>query len=303
MRQRTLAQPTRLTGTGLHSGQPVRLTLHPAPPDHGLVFVRTDLVPEVAIAACAHLVQETQMSSGLVTAGARVGTVEHLLAALAACAVDNLRMEIDGPEIPIMDGSAAPFVGAILAAGLQDQPAPRRFLRVIKPIEVRQGDKWARVSPCNRFVLDFSIEFDHPVIAATPQHGRVDFADADMLAQFCDARTFGFLKDLAHLHAAGLAQGGSLDNAVVVGDHGIENPEGLRHPDEFVRHKLLDAVGDLYVAGHPILGHYQAHKSGHALNNQLLRALLDAPDAHEWVGLPAHQNVHAHPPSRPWIGG
>lgn len=297
--QRTLARPVELVGVGLHSGQPVRLGLYPSEPDSGLVFVRTDLEPPVTIPAQAHWVQETLMSSSLVQGTARLGTVEHLMAALAACGVDNLRMAVHGAEIPIMDGSAQPFVAAILAAGLQDQPAAKRFIQVLQPVEVRVGDKWARLSPSDRFQLDFCIEFDHPVIAATPQQVHVDFGAADLQQQFCGARTFGFLRDLEHLHAQQLALGGSLDNAIVVGDTRIENPEGLRCADEFVRHKVLDAVGDLYLAGHAILGHYEAHKSGHALNNQLLRALLDQPDLYQWVSfVDENHNPHRYPDSR-----
>lgn len=272
--QRTLAQTIELTGVGLHSGRPVQLRLCPAPPGHGLVFVRTDLQPPVQLPVDAHQVQETLMSSGLVCGEARIGTVEHLMAALAACGIDNLRIEVDAAEIPIMDGSAEPFIQAIVATGWTELPEAKRILRVLKPVRVEQGDKWASLEPGPGLVLDFEIDFGHPAIAATPQRVVVDFAQGHLLEQFGRARTFGFLRDLEQLHAQQLALGGSLDNAIVVGEQQIENPGGLRQADEFVRHKVLDAVGDLYLAGLAIEGHYRAYKSGHALNNQLLRALL-----------------------------
>ena len=289
LRQRTLKAPVETVGVGLHSGLPVRLTLRPAPPNAGIVFRRTDLVPPVEIPARPDRVGDTRMASTLQagdegpSAQVKVATVEHLMSALAGLGIDNLVIEITAPEIPILDGSAGSFVFLVQSVGIIDQPVPKRFIRVLKPVEVREGDKWARLEPHHGFKLRFSIDFNHPAINATVQEVEVDFEHESYLAAIGRARTFGFVQDVETLRAAGLAQGGSLGNAIVMDESRILNAGGLRSPDEFVKHKMLDAVGDLYLAGHPLLAAYVAHKSGHALNNQLLRRLVADPSAWAWA--------------------
>lgn len=273
LNQRTVATAIAATGIGLHSGKKVTLTLKPAQVDTGIVFERTDLGKTIPMAA--NLVQDTMMSSNLVQGDARVGTVEHLLSAVAACGIDNLIIEVDAPEIPIMDGSAAPFLYLIDKAGIAEQTALKKFIKIIKPVEVSDGDKWARLEPYEAgFLMDFEIDFAHAAIAATEQSTRLDFNTANFAIEVGQARTFGFLKDLEYLQKNNLALGGSLDNAVVLDDNSVVNADGLRYPNEFVRHKMLDAVGDLYVIGHPLLAKFSAFKSGHALNNALIRAVL-----------------------------
>jgi UDP-3-O-[3-hydroxymyristoyl] N-acetylglucosamine deacetylase len=281
--QRTLLRPIRASGIGLHSGQRVFLTLHPAPEDHGIVFRRTDLNPPVSIPAQALLVQETMMSSNLVRDGVRIGTVEHLMSALAGMGIDNVLIDVSAAEIPIMDGSAGPFIYLIQQGGIAAQNTPKRFIRILKPIEVREGDKLAGFYPHDGFSIDFKIEFDHPAFHQDYQNATVDFSTTSFIDEVSQARTFGFLRDIDYLRANNLALGGSVDNAIVVDDEGVVNAEGLRFADEFVRHKMLDAIGDLYLIGHTILGKFVGVKSGHALNNRLLRAILADTSSHEIV--------------------
>jgi len=274
LRQRTLKSLIRAKGVGLHTGQKVNMTLRPARPDTGIVFRRVDLASPVDIPARADLVGETRLSSCLVHQGVKVYTVEHLMSALAGLGVDNAYVDLDGPEVPIMDGSAAPFVLLLQQAGLEEQAAPKRFLRVKRALEVREGDKWARLEPYEGLRLAFSIDFNHPVIDKTRQSVSVDFAETSYLKEIARARTFGFMHDVEQLREDGLALGGGLDNALVLDEYRLLNTEGLRFADEFIRHKVLDAIGDLYLLGRPLLGAFSAHKSGHALNNKLLRALV-----------------------------
>ena len=281
LRQRTLKSLVRASGVGLHTGQKVRIALRPAPPDTGVVFRRIDLASPADIPARAELVGETRLCSALVHNGAKVYTVEHLMSALSGLGIDNVYVDLDGPELPIMDGSASPYVLLLQQAGLEEQAAAKRFLRVNKVIEVRDGDKWARLEPYDGFRLSFSIEFRHPVIERSTQSVTVDFANTSYLKEIARARTFGFMQDVEELKGSGMALGGGLDNAVVLDEQGILNAEGLRFADEFIRHKLLDAIGDLYLIGRPLLGAFTAHKSGHALNNQLLRALVSDTTAWE----------------------
>lgn len=281
--QRTLSTTITTTGIGLHSGKPVTLTLSPAPMDTGIVFVRTDL-DDAQIPMQAQLVQDTLMSSNLVVGKARVGTVEHLLSAVATYGLDNLYIKVDAPEIPIMDGSASVFLSLIEEAGIAKQSALKKFIKITKPIKVADGDKWAELRPYEGgFLMDFEIDFEHIAIKQTPQTATLDFNTTNFIHQIGQARTFGFLKDLEYLRQHNLALGGSLDNAIVLDDTSVMNEGGLRYPDEFVRHKILDAVGDLYVIGHAFLAKFSAYKSGHALNNALIRAVLANPDSHEIV--------------------
>jgi UDP-3-O-[3-hydroxymyristoyl] N-acetylglucosamine deacetylase len=280
LRQRTLKSVVRTTGVGLHSGAKVSLVLRPAQPDTGIVFHRVDLEPSVDLKADPFAVGDTRMASCLEKDGARVATVEHLMSALAGLGIDNIHVDIDAAEVPIMDGSAAPFVFLLQSAGIEEQNAAKKFLRVKKTVEVKEGDKWARLSPYDGFSLEFSIVFSHPAVAKTDSRACIDFADQSYLREVARARTFGFMQDVETLREQGLALGGSLENAIVMDEYRVLNNDGLRYADEFVRHKILDAVGDLYLAGHPLLAAFSAHKSGHALNNQLLRALL--ADASAW---------------------
>jgi UDP-3-O-[3-hydroxymyristoyl] N-acetylglucosamine deacetylase len=280
LRQRTLKSVINATGVGLHSGVKVRLTLRPAQPNTGIVFRRVDLDPPVDLRADPYGVGDTRMASVLEKDGVRLGTVEHLMSALAGLGIDNIYVDVDAPELPIMDGSAGPFVFLLQSAGIEEQNAPKRFLRVKKAVEVKDGDKWARLEPYDGFKLAFSIVFNHPAVDQTGSRVEVDFANDSYVRDIARARTFGFTQDVEALRAQGLALGGSLENAIVMDEYRVLKTEGLRLPDEFVRHKVLDAIGDLYLAGHPLLAAFSAHKSGHALNNQLLRALL--ADAAAW---------------------
>lgn len=281
--QRTLKEPITARGIGLHSGKEVVLSLKPAPADSGIVFVRSDL-GGATVPMDAFLVQDTVMSSNLVKGEARVGTVEHLLSAVAAMGIDNLIIEVSAPEMPIMDGSAAPFLYLMLEAGLCEQTSLKQFLKLKKDVIVREGDKWAKLSPYEGgFAMDFEIDFGHAAIKATPQRFDFLFSSSSFASEVARARTFGFLKDLEMLKKNNLALGGSLDNAIVLDDEKVINEGGLHFPDEFVRHKMLDAVGDLYVIGYPLLGRFEAYKSGHALNNQLIRAILSDESAYEIV--------------------
>jgi UDP-3-O-[3-hydroxymyristoyl] N-acetylglucosamine deacetylase len=277
--QRTLKAAIKTTGVGLHTGVRVELVLRPAGPDTGIVFHRVDLAPPVAIPADARHVGDTRLSSTLKHDGASVSTVEHILSALAGLGIDNLHVDIAGPEIPIMDGSAAPFVFLLQSAGIVEQDAPKRFLRILSPVEVKDGDKWARFDPFNGFKLDFTIDFPHPVFGSENRHVVIDFAEHSYVKEVARARTFGFMQDVEAMRAAGLALGGSLQNAVVLDEFRVLNAEGLRYDNEFVKHKVLDAIGDLYLLGRPMIGQYTAFKSGHGLNNALARALLARPDA------------------------
>jgi UDP-3-O-[3-hydroxymyristoyl] N-acetylglucosamine deacetylase len=287
IKQRTVKQLVRTTGVGLHSGTKVELTLRPAAVDTGIVFRRVDLDPIVEFAASAGVVGDTRMASVLVKDQARVSTVEHLMSACAGLGIDNLYVDVSAEEIPIMDGSASSFVFLLQQAGVEEQGAAKKFIRVIKEVEVRHGtganEKWARLVPYDGFKLDFFIEFNHPAVDGTTQRAKVDFGTVSYVHDVARARTFGFMQDVESLRGMGLARGGSLENAIVMDEYRILNADGLRYEDEFVRHKILDAIGDLYLVGHPLLASYEAHKSGHALNNQLLLALLERPDAYEIV--------------------
>ena len=274
LKQRTLKKVVRTVGIGLHSGRKVQLTLRPAEPDTGIVYTRVDLDPPVVMPAEATRVNDTRMATTLNEGPVKISTIEHLMSALNGLGIDNCYVDVDAPEIPIMDGSGASFVFLIQAAGIVEQFAPKRFVRVIKTVRVTDGDKWAQLEPHEGFSLAFSINFGHPAIDSTLQFTEVDLAKVNYAHAVSRARTFGFVQDVEMLRSFGLAQGGTLENAVVMDEYRVLNPEGLRGQDEFVKHKILDAMGDLYVLGHPLLARYSAHKSGHGLNNQLLRALL-----------------------------
>ena len=283
IKQRTLKQVFSTVGIGLHSGRKVRLTLRPAPVNTGLVFTRTDLKPPVSIKAEPTRVNDTRMATTLDKDGARIATIEHLMSALSGLAIDNCYIDVDAPEIPIMDGSGSTFVFLIQAAGIVEQDAPRKFVRVKKPVEIRVGDKWAALEPYDGYKLSFAIAFGHPAVDETAQFVEVDFNKQNYVSDVSHARTFGFVNDLEMLWSMGLAQGGTLDNAIVMDDFHVLNPDGLRSQDEFAKHKLLDAMGDLYVLGHPLIAHYRAFKSGHEINNKLLRTLLADQDSWEFV--------------------
>jgi len=283
LRQRSLKSVVKATGVGLHSGVKVSLVLRPAQPNTGVVFRRVDLTPPVDLKADPFGVGDTRLASCLEQDGVKVATVEHLMSALAGLGIDNIYVDVDAAELPIMDGSAAPFVFLLQSAGIEEQNAAKKFLRVKKVVEIKDGDKWARLSPYDGFSLEFSIVFNHPAVNRSATHARVDFADQSYLREVARARTFGFMQDVETLRDQGLALGGSLENAIVMDEYRVLNSDGLRYADEFVKHKILDAVGDLYLAGHPLLGAFSAHKSGHALNNLLLRELLADSSAWELV--------------------
>ncbi|CAM5471170.1 UDP-3-O-acyl-N-acetylglucosamine deacetylase [Thauera mechernichensis] len=283
IRQRTLKSIVKATGVGLHGGRKVNLTLRPAAPDTGIVFHRVDLEPPLTLPADPYAVCDTRMCSGLEQGGHKVGTVEHLMSALAGLGVDNLHVNVDAPEIPILDGSSAPFVFLLQSAGIEEQKAPKKFMRVKKAVEYVEGDKWVRLEPYDGFSLSFSIVFNHPAIDSTSTRVKVNFAEQSYVRDVARARTFGFMQDVEFMRANGLALGGSLENAIVMDEYRVLNAEGLRYADEFVKHKVLDAIGDLYLCGHPLLAAYSAHKAGHALNNQILRVLLEDQEAWEIV--------------------
>jgi UDP-3-O-[3-hydroxymyristoyl] N-acetylglucosamine deacetylase len=293
LRQRTLKSLVSATGLGLHTGQKVRMSLRPAQPDTGIVFRRLDLAGAADLPARADLVGETRLCSCLVRGEVKVYTIEHLMSALYGLGVDNAYVYLDGPEVPIMDGSAAPFVLLIQQAGLEEQGAPKRFLRVKKRIVAREGDKWAALEPHEGFKLSFSIVFRHPVILKSNTELTVDFASTSYLKEVARARTFGFVHDVEDLRESGLAQGGGLESAVVLDEHRVLNAGGLRFADEFIRHKILDAIGDLYLLGRPLIAAFSAYKSGHDLNNRLLRALLSDPSATEVVTYEVDQEIPA----------
>jgi UDP-3-O-[3-hydroxymyristoyl] N-acetylglucosamine deacetylase len=287
LKQRTIKQIVKSVGVGLHSGTKVELTLRPAAVNTGIIFHRVDLVPAVELPATAIGVGDTRMASTLTKGDVRVSTVEHLLSACAGLGIDNLYVDLTAEEIPIMDGSASSFVFLLQQAGLQEQSAAKKFIRVKKPVEVSEGEgeqrKWARLEPFNGFKLKFFIEFHHPAVDGAGQSAEIDFGIESYVKEVSRARTFGFMQDVETLRGLGLARGGSLENAIVMDEYRILNADGLRYENEFVRHKILDAIGDLYLIGHPLLTSYVAHKSGHTLNNLLLRALLAQPDAYEIV--------------------
>ncbi|MDD5299639.1 MAG: UDP-3-O-acyl-N-acetylglucosamine deacetylase [Gallionella sp.] len=283
VKQRTLKNSVSVTGVGLHSGEKVTLGLRPAPVNSGIVFRRVDTKPVEEICARAELVRDTRLSTCLEQNGVRVATVEHLMSALAGLGVDNAYIDLDSAEVPIMDGSAGTFIFLLQSAGIVEQSAAKKFIRVKKTVEVKQGDKWVRFEPHHGYKLTFTINFAHPVFASTKQHVVVDLGEESYVRDISRARTFGFMHDVENMHAQGLALGGSLDNAIVMDDYRVLNADGLRFEDEFVKHKVLDAIGDLYLLGYPLIGAFSGYKSGHALNNALLRALLADEQAWELV--------------------
>lgn len=291
IKQRTLKNVIRATGIGLHTGEKILLTLRPAPVDTGIVFRRVDLPKPVELRARPENVTDTRLSTTLEANNVKISTVEHLMSALAGLGIDNLYVDLAGPEVPIMDGSAGPFVFLIQSAGVMEQAAPKRFIRIRKPIEVSDGDKWARFEPWDGFKVSFTIDFDHPIFRTSSQVATIDFSTTSFVKEISRARTFGFMRHLEALRQDGLARGGGLDNAIVMDDFRILNEDGLRYEDEFVKHKILDAIGDLYLLGHPLIGAFSAKKSGHALNNRLLRALV--ADRESWELVSYHESDRA----------
>jgi len=283
IKQRTLKNVIRATGVGLHSGDTVYLTLRPAAPNTGIIFRRVDLDPVVELIAKAENVGETSLSTTLVQHGQRVSTVEHLLSAFAGLGIDNAYIDLNAPEVPIMDGSAGPFVFLVQSAGIEEQNEAKKFIRIKKTVILEDGDKWAKFEPFEGFKVSFSIDFEHPAFKGRPQQVDVDFSSTSFVREVSRARTFGFMKDIEKLRENNLALGGSLDNAIVVDDYRVMNEDGLRYEDEFVRHKVLDAIGDLYLLGHSLIGSFSGHKSGHEVNNKLLRKLLAETDSWELV--------------------
>jgi UDP-3-O-[3-hydroxymyristoyl] N-acetylglucosamine deacetylase len=291
LKQRTLKTSIKTTGVGVHTGARVDLVLRPALPDAGIVFHRIDLPRPVAIPADARHVGDTRLSSTLKHDGASISTVEHLMSALAGLGIDNIHVDVAGPEIPIMDGSAGPFVFLLQSAGIVEQDVAKKYLRIVESVEVRDGDKWARFDPYYGFKLDFTVDFPHPMFGLENRQVVIDFAEHSYVTEVARARTFGFMQDVEAMRAAGLGLGGSLQNAIVLDDFRVLNAEGLRYDNEFVKHKVLDAIGDLYLLGHPLIGQYTAFKSGHALNNALARSLLDRPGAFAVTTFKAENDV------------
>ncbi|HET9817856.1 MAG TPA: UDP-3-O-acyl-N-acetylglucosamine deacetylase [Rhodanobacteraceae bacterium] len=283
IKQRTLKNVIRATGVGLHTGEKVYMTLRPAAVNTGIVFRRTDLAEPVSIPSRCEFVGDTRLSSTLVRDDVRVGTVEHLLSAMAGLGIDNAYVDLSAPEVPIMDGSAGPFVFLLQSAGIEEQTAPKRFIRIKKPVKVEDGDKWAQFEPFDGFKVGFSIEFQHPIFSRRASRAEIDFSTTSFVKEVSRARTFGFMRDIEMLREKNLALGGSMDNAIVLDDYRVLNEDGLRYEDEFVKHKILDAIGDLYLLGHSLIGSFFGHKSGHQLNNRLLRALLADKSAWEEV--------------------
>jgi len=283
IKQRTLKNVIRATGVGLHTGEKVYLTLRPAPIDTGVVFRRIDLDVPVEVPAIADNVGDTRLSTSLEKDGIKISTVEHLMSAFAGLGIDNAYVDLTAPEVPIMDGSAGPFVFLLQSAGIQEQSSAKKYIRIRKKLRLEDGDKWAQFKPLDGFKVSFTIDFDHPVIKNAIQVATVDFSTTSFVKEVSRARTFGFMHDLEALRNAGLARGGSLDNAIVMDNYHILNEDGLRYEDEFVKHKVLDAIGDLYLLGHPLIGEFSAHKSGHELNNRLLRKLINDESAFEVV--------------------
>ncbi|HEY0722342.1 MAG TPA: UDP-3-O-acyl-N-acetylglucosamine deacetylase [Gammaproteobacteria bacterium] len=291
IRQRTLKNVIRATGVGLHSGEKVYLTLRPAPVNTGVVFCRTDLDPQVEIPAKAELVSDTTMNTSLSKEGVRVATIEHLMAALAGMGIDNVYIDVSAPEIPIMDGSAGPFVFLLQSAGVVEQSAAKRFIRIKKTVELHDGDKWVRFDPFDGFKITMTISFDHPAFKGRTQHAELDFSTASFVKEVSRARTFGFLSQVEAMHARNLGLGASMDNAIVIDDYRVLNEDGLRYEDEFVKHKVLDAIGDLYLLGSGLLGAFSGYKSGHALNNRLLHALYADESAWEMVSFDEEKGI------------
>ncbi len=283
IRQRTLKNVIHATGIGLHTGEKVYLTLEPAPADTGIVFRRVDLDPVISIVACPENVSDTRLSTSLEKQGVKISTVEHLMSALSGLGIDNAYVELSAPEVPIMDGSAGPFVFLLQSAGILEQEKPKRFIRIKKPVCVKEGDKWARLEPFDGFKVSFAIDFNHPILQNSIQMATVDLSTTSFVKEISRARTFGFIDELEKLRAAGLVQGGSYDNAIVMDGFHILNDDGLRYEDEFVKHKILDGIGDLYLLGAPLIGAFSAYKSGHSLNNKLLRKLTATKSAWEIV--------------------
>ncbi len=283
LQQRTLKTAIRATGVGLHSGRKVFMTLRPAAPNTGIVFRRTDLEPPVEMRAEAHRVGETMLGTTLVDGDVRVATVEHLMSALAGLGIDNCHVDLSAPEVPIMDGSAGPFVFLLQSAGIEEQGAPKKLIRIRKPVRIEQDDKWVEFRPFNGFKVNLEIAFDHPVFKKHAQRASIDFSTTSFLREVSRARTFGFMRDIETLRANNLTLGGSMDNAIVLDDYRILNEDGLRYDDEFVKHKILDAIGDLYLLGHTLIGEFSGYRSGHELNNLLLRRLLEDETAWEAV--------------------
>lgn len=283
IKQRTLKNIIRATGIGLHTGQKVYLTLRPALPDTGIIFRRVDLPEPVEIPATPENVGETTLSTTLVKDGVKISTVEHLLSAMAGLGIDNAYIDLNAPEVPIMDGSAGPFVFLIQSAGIQEQNAPKRFIRIKRPVRVQEGEKWVQFEPFEGFKVSFAIDFDHPIFKEGSQTAEVDFSTTSFVKEISRARTFGFMSQIETLRANNLALGGSLDNAVVLDNYRVLNEDGLRYMDEFVKHKILDSIGDLYLLGRSLIGAFSGYKSGHALNNQLLRTMLADESAWELV--------------------
>ncbi len=280
VKQRTLKSSVTVTGVGLHSGEKVTLTLRPGAVNSGIVFRRVDVKPVCEMQARADLVYDTRLSTCMEYNGVRVATIEHLMSAFAGLGIDNACVEMNGSEVPIMDGSAGTFIFLLQSAGIAEQSAAKKFIRIKKTVEVKQGDKWVRFEPYNGYKLTFTINFSHPVFADTKQHVTIELDENSYIRDISRARTFGFMQDVENMRAQGLALGGSLDNAIVMDDYRVLNADGLRFEDEFVKHKVLDAIGDLYLLGHPVIGAFSGFKSGHALNNALLRELL--ADEHAW---------------------
>lgn len=291
IRQRTLKNIIKATGVGLHTGEKVYLSLRPAAPNTGIVFRRMDLPEPVDIPATPQNVGDTTLSTTLVKGDVKVSTVEHLLSALAGLGIDNAYVDVSAPEVPIMDGSAGPFVFLIQSAGVEEQNAAKRFIRIKRPIRVEDGDKWASFEPYEGFKVGFTIDFDHPAFSEDTQTASIDFSSTSFVKEVSRARTFGFMRDIEGLRKRRLALGGSMDNAIVVDNYRILNEDGLRYADEFVKHKILDAIGDLYLLGHSLIGSFTGYKSGHGLNNQLLRELLSHTDAWESVTFQAEETL------------
>lgn len=283
IKQRTLKNAIRATGVGLHTGEKIYLTLRPAALNSGIVFRRIDVSDSVQIKADPLNVSDTRMSTTLEKDGVKISTVEHLMAAFAGLGIDNAFVDVTAPEVPIMDGSAGPFVFLLQSAGIEEQTAPKHFIRITKPVRVEDGDKWVSLEPWDGFKVSFSIDFNHPSLRKSTQTACVDFSTTSFVKEVSRARTFGFMRDLEMLRAAGLARGGGMDNAIVMDNFRVLNEDGLRYEDEFVKHKVLDAIGDLYLLGHPLIGSFNAHKSGHALNNKILRTLMADREAWELV--------------------
>ncbi len=283
IRQRTLKNVIRATGVGLHSGEKVYMTLRPAAADTGIIFRRTDFARPVEIKAQAELVGDTSLCTALVQGDVRVMTIEHLLSAMAGLGIDNAYVDLSTAEVPIMDGSAGPFVFLLQSAGIEEQNKPKRFIRIKSPVKVEDGDKWARFEPFEGFKVGFTIDFNHPMFQKSVSSAEIDFSTTSFVKEVSRARTFGFMKDIEYLRERNLALGGSMDNAIVLDDYRVLNEDGLRYEDEFVKHKILDAIGDLYLLGHSLIGAFYGYKSGHALNNRLLRALLAEQSAWEYV--------------------